>query len=69
METNDYWKQFLRSGSVMDYLVYRGVDVCGQSFLCGSLKRLSEERAGEGEGDGFSHSYGYGVVTGSGGRI
>lgn len=69
METIDYWNQFQRSGSVADYLVYRGVDACSQAFSRADGGEFSKKRAGERQSGGFGHGYGYGAVAGSGGRI
>lgn len=69
MEAIDYWNQFERTGSAYDYLIYRGIDTCGQSFENGSLMKLNQEQAGEDKGDGIGYRYGYGVVGSSSGRL
>ena len=55
-----YWNQFMASGSVSDYLHYRGIAVCAE------VMRRYEREAGAGTGEVLSepdNSNGNGIIS------
>lgn len=48
-----YWKRFVRTGKIADYLFYRGICICGQIMKHYEGDESVESDYGDGHGDCF----------------
>lgn len=63
MNTNQFWNHFEETGDIMDYLFYRGVETCNQTFR--EKAANYQGQAGEQKSESYSDSNRYGFNGGT----